>query len=86
MSRIKVTTRAEHYSGDNWKRGLNCEIIERSNDTIIRNADLLQLEEIVYRMNQNHDHWLGNFYYRSANPNDQHKIDYYIMYENRDAP
>ena len=82
MPRLKLTSRAKFYSGNDWMNLVNAEIITTPHSTIVRNVNQNEMDEICYRMNQNHDHPDGEFYISPANSNDHSYVDYYMIYRN----
>jgi hypothetical protein len=82
MARLKITSRADFYSGDDWQNMINTDIVSTGNATIVRNINQNRIDDIRYRMNQNHDHPEGEFYISPANPNDHFYVDYYLIYRN----
>jgi hypothetical protein len=82
MPRLKITSRAKFYSGSDWMNWINADIVKSSNSIIVRNVNKSEMDEIRYRMNQNHDHPDGEFYISPANSNDHSYVDYYMIYRN----
>lgn len=82
MPRLKITSRAKFYSGNDWMNYMNANTVSTSSWIIVRDVTKTDMDEICFRMNQNHDHPEGEFYISPANPNDHSYVDYYLIYRN----
>ena len=86
MPRLKITTRANFYSGNDWQNRVKGKIVTKSDYVIVRDTTKYEIDNIVFQMNQNHYHPKGEFYCSPANPNDHDYVNYYVIYRNPIAP